>query len=66
MTESNTPDDRDTTPTDMFTDSVRPESVHDVPLRNENRYTDPESPNKADDTDARGLFRPSTINEIRY
>ncbi len=66
MTESNTSDDRDTTPTDMFTDSVRPESVHDVPLRNENRYTDPESPNKADDTDARGLFRPSTINEIRY
>jgi len=52
MTESNTSDDRDTTPTDMFTDSVRPESVHDVPLRNENRYTDPESPNKADDTDA--------------
>ena len=58
--------DSDETITDSFTDSVRPHPFYDTPQNNEDRYEDPETGDKADDTDARGLFRPVDLNEIRY
>jgi len=49
-----------------FADAVRPTLPYDNERRNDYRYEDPESSDKADDTDARGLFRQPSLNEIRY
>lgn len=58
--------DSETTVTDSFTDGVRAELPYSEPKNNDDRYEDPESDAKADDTDARGLFRAVDLNEIRY
>jgi len=49
-----------------FADAVRPSLPYDDSTRNDDRYEDPETGEKADDTDPRGLFRPPSLNELRY
>ena len=51
---------------ESFADSVRPTLPYDDNKRNDDRYEDPETGDKADDTDPRGLFRPPSLNELRY
>jgi len=59
-------EESDTTSVTEFTDAVRPTLPYDDSKRNDDRYEDAETGDKADDTDPRGLFRPPSLNEIRY
>ena len=53
-------------PVETFADAVRPTLPYEDNNRNQDRYTDEETGDKADDVDARGLFRTPSLNELRY
>jgi len=54
------------TVTNTFTDKVRSTLPEPEENLTQKRYEDPDSTEKADDVDPRGLFRTPTVNELRY